>query len=227
VRTRIIQAFSGNNSGAYVLVGTFREVERAAALAGDLAEVFAQQAAWLDAQREDRAPSTPLHDYAAVQGITTSEQAGAGDDWPEYGTLPSVLASGGQLLVFVDYAVTFPGFLGELVYKRGGRVSVELDHSHHPIVLVHEIWKDGGWNDAPAAEAALSAFRMSVENDALAPLYGHPDGLGLSEATELVQRAPIEVLLHVSQHDAHAARDALLAVGADAEALGPQHFSEA
>jgi ribosomal protein L7/L12 len=318
VKTRIIQAFSGNNSGAYVLVGTFHEVERASALAGELAHVFEQQAAWLNAK--DRAASTPLHDYAASQGIEASEQVGAGQDWPEYGELPSVIASGGQLLVFVDYAVTFPSFLGELVYKRGGRVAVELDHSHHPIVIVHEIWKHGGWTDAAATEAALSAFRMSVDSDALAPLYEHATpkhagppilsggfwpgmlrlvhapadvaaavrlvgelatshgltsrfslfeapmdekdplrsyrtfsnargdhqvilwkpsvtvadtvravrsvtGLGLSEATELVQRAPIEVVLHVSQHDAQTAFDALRAVGADAEMLGPQHFA--
>jgi ribosomal protein L7/L12 len=49
-------------------------------------------------------------------------------------------------------------------------------------------------------------------------------GLSLAEATELVSRAPIEVLTEVSERDAEAARDAMVAAGADAEVLGPQHL---
>jgi hypothetical protein len=40
----------------------------------------------------------------------------------------------------------------------------------------------------------------------------------------MVARAPVEVLLSVSEEDAQAWREALVAVGADAEVLGPQHF---
>jgi hypothetical protein len=320
MRIRILRAFSGNNSGSYVLVGTFREAKAAEALASELQRVFEAHGKWLETQGSLRADTSPLHEYATDQGLNTSTDVGTGDEWPTYGTTPTALHVDGQVLVFVDYSVTFPSFVGELVYKRGGRVSVELDHSHEPIVLSHTIWKHEGWNAPEDAQRAVDAFRADVEDGALAELYVDPSGklpsrppilangfwsgnvqlvhaphdvgdgvravaalagkhglrtrfslfetpvhgadplggyrrfesaagahqavlwkagpdvaatvravrgatgLGVAEATELVARAPIEVIVGVSEREALAARDALVLAGADAEVLGPPHF---
>lgn len=44
---RIYDAFSGNNSGTYALLGTFEKPEDARRLRDELATVFTQQTAWL------------------------------------------------------------------------------------------------------------------------------------------------------------------------------------
>jgi len=321
MRVRILRAFSGNNSGSYVLVGSFRDASAIEGLATELRDVFAAHAKWLETVHAMRTESSPLHEYATAQGLRTEKDVGSDDDWPTYGGLPRVEATSAQLLVFVDYSVTFPRFLGELVYRRGGRVSVELNHSHEPVVLTHTIWLDGGWKDPAHAQHVIDAFRAEVEDGALDALYLDPNGkrersappilasgfwpgnlelvhvpldvaagvrvvtelvkkyrlemrfslfetpvhaadpirgyraldhgvgehqvvlwkpgaviadtvravrsatgLTLADATEMVARAPVEVLLRVSERDALAAKDALVAVGADAEVLGPQHF---
>ena len=323
MRIRIVHGFSGNNSGAYVLVGSFREASTVPALAAELRDVFDAHARWLETETGKRADVSPLHAYASAQGLVTEPQVGSNDDWPTYGTTPRVEHTVDQLLVFVDYSVTFPRFLGELVYRRGGRVSVELNHSHEVVVVSHTIWLHEGWNDQPRAARLVGEFRAAVENGALAPLYRDHEGkdpqlgpilasgfwpgnlelvhtprdvaegvrvvaalaaehglsmrfslfesplhvadpirgyrsldrgggdhqlilwkpgaaladtvrvvrgasgLTLAEASEMVARAPVEVLLNVSEEDAHAWREALVAVGADAEVLGPQHFRRA
>lgn len=320
MRVRVVQAFSGNNSGSYVIVGTFDDAAVPAALAAELTEVFAAQARWLALASAERAPTSPMHEYAKAQAIETKPTVGAGDDWPLYGGTPTAVASPSQLLVFVDYSVTFPRFVGELFYRRGGRVSVELDHAHEAIVIAHELWLHEGWNRKDEAARAVAGFRTAVESGALDALYATPmgkdprpppilgpafwpgalelihvpsdvaegvsvvsalaaahglstrfslheslapgpdplrglravtsdvgehqavlwkpgtdaaavarvvrsvTGASVAEATELVARAPIEVLVRVSEKAAMDARDALVAAGADAEVLGPQHF---
>ena len=54
--------------------------------------------------------------------------------------LPDVLAQGHQVLVHVGYTASMPPTLGEFFYKCGGRVTVEIDHAHGPIVARFVAW---------------------------------------------------------------------------------------
>ncbi|MBN8612269.1 MAG: hypothetical protein J0L92_16865 [Deltaproteobacteria bacterium] len=170
MKIRVMQAFSGNNSGSYVLLGSFEDAARVDALSVELSEVFEAHARWL-ADRSAMGPRSPLAELATKHGIETEPNVGAMDDWPTYGSMPAVVGLGSQLLIFVDYAVTFPRFLGELVYRNGGRVGAEVNHGHEAIVLVHEIWKKDGWNDRDAMERALAACRLDVEEGPFAALH--------------------------------------------------------
>ncbi len=174
MKVRVYQAFASNNSGSYVLMGSFREVATATSVKAELERVFAAHQAWRDAANDPdgRPPpqeTSPLHTWASAAGLASDPSDGADDDWPQYGPPPVVVASGAQLLVYVAYTITFPRLLGELVYRRGGRVTIELDHSHEPIVLAHEIWMESSWEPAQQEEAArrIAAFRAAVEGGAL------------------------------------------------------------
>ncbi len=169
MQLRLMQAFSGNNSGAYALLGTFTDVARVDALSKELGEVFEAHAKWLEAS--PRPSRSPLAELASRHGIEVDPSVGTMDDWPHYGTPPQAIALGDQLLVFVDCAVTFPRFLGEVVYKSGGRVGAEIDHAHDPIVLVHEIWREGGWKTREETERVIAACRLDAEEGVFAALH--------------------------------------------------------
>ena len=173
MRVRVYQAFASNNSGSYVLLGTFRDAAVTTSVKEELERIFAEHHAWLsDASQVGgrRGDPSPLHAWAAARGLQSEPNVGADDDWPHYGEPPVVVASGDQLLVYVGYTVTFPRLAGELVYARGGRVSVELDHAHEPIVLSHEIWMHEGWKAREEAGRRIDAFRAAIDRGALAHL---------------------------------------------------------
>lgn len=310
---RIYDAFSGNNSGTYALLGTFETPADARRLRDELALVFEQQKAWRARVHAARSESSPLHALMREAGIPTAANLGE-HEWPDMGEAPSVVSAADQVLVFVPYVQSFPRAFGELVYKRGGRVSIELQHAHG-VAMEHRLWS----LDGDGAQAAkFEAFREAIEDGALRELFADADGvvrmppilrigraflrlihvsqresasvlhavgelasrlqletdvslfevpdrgedplrslraydvapgdcqvilwdvgarrneviraarsvtgLSLAEATELVHRAPIEVLKEVSQREAEIAFETLRAAGADAEILGPQHF---
>src|SRR5690606_9863092 len=96
--------------------------------------------------------------FAAAQGLSTTQGVGEGSDWPEHGPAPQVLADGTQVVLYVDYTVTMPPLFGELMYRRGGRVDVELEHSHEPLVWVHEVW----WPWRGRDEAVVRAGRVRL-----------------------------------------------------------------
>ena len=311
---RIYDAFSGNNSGTYALLGTFEKPEDARRLRDELARVFVQQEAWLSLVHARRSETSPLHEFMRDAGVPSAPNLGAGDDWPDLGEPPSVASAAEQVLVFVPYIQSFSSAFGELIYKRGGRVTNELEQSQRTVALVHRVWTREGERERAIK---LEAFREAVEDGELRDLQLHPDGvtrthpilrierdfltlvhapydpaealqaigqlaqhldletdvsliampklgadplrllrayditpgdsqvilwqvgarlhdvvraarsvtgLDLAEATELVHRAPIEVLKGVSQREAEIAFEALRAAGADVEILGPQHF---
>jgi len=147
VKVQIWNAFASNNSGSYTLVGSFPEESLAAEVAAELARVSAEHEAWIQEWHQkgwSKAPSpSPLEAFVLRHGLTRKETgAGLGSDWPTYGqdNTPVVWAMGHQVFVHHDYTLTLPAAYGEFFYKRGGRVDVELEHTHHPLAAVFNFW---------------------------------------------------------------------------------------
>lgn len=171
MRIRMWNAFASNNSGSYTLVGRFRTEDDARSLAAQLERVFAQHQAWVDSESKDEPPLSVL---AREQALASNDPIGRWDDtWPHYGSPPEVLAVGTQLLVHVPYTISMPRLVGELMYRRGGRVEAELDHTHHPLLLQLEVWADWQLGDHERPRRT-HAFRQSVESGAFAPALVPP-----------------------------------------------------
>jgi ribosomal protein L7/L12 len=154
MRIRIWNAFASNNSGSYVIVGSFPSEAAAAELAADLLEVAKAHSAWLANYDPAPSPPSPLAQYAARHGVAYDD-ADLGEDWPQYSSRahPDVWAIGHQVFVYSDYTISMPRVIGHLMYKRGGRVDTEVNHAHHPLVAVFEIyfpWRDRSQIDIPA-----------------------------------------------------------------------------
>jgi hypothetical protein len=161
MRLRAWNAFASNNSGSYTIVGRFPDEGTASAVAEELAALVAKHAQWFEGQghqRWDAEERSPLEQLADAEGIDASNGIGRSDDWPQYGPPPEVVAVGAQVVLHVDYTVTMPPLFGELMYRRGGRVDVELDHSHGPEVWVHEVW----WPWQGRDEAAVKAGQVQL-----------------------------------------------------------------
>jgi hypothetical protein len=161
MRLRAWNAFASNNSGSYTIVGRFADEGTASAVAQELAALVAEHAKWFEAhgyERWEAKDRSPLEQFAEANGLNTSRGAGRDDDWPQYGAPPEVLADGTQVVLHVDYTVTMPPLFGELMYRRGGRVDVELDHTHDPLVWVHEVW----WPWQGRDEAVVKAGRVRL-----------------------------------------------------------------
>lgn len=161
MRLRAWNAFASNNSGSYTIVGRFPDEGTARAVAEELAALVAEHAAWFDAQGYGawEAPeASPLERFAQTQGLGTGKGIGRGDDWPGHGPPPEVLADGTQVVLHVDSTITMPPLFGALMYHRGGRVEVELDHTHDPLVWVHEVW----WPWQGRDEAVVKAGRKKL-----------------------------------------------------------------
>ncbi len=142
MRIRVWTAFASNNSGSYVIVGSFPSAELAAEVAGELRDVVGAHHAWKTAEGQPRDPGpSPLAVYATALGVTHTDEADS-DDWLQYSQqgAPGVWAIGHQVFVYCDYTVTMPRAFGHVFYARGGRVDTELDHAHHPIVATFEIY---------------------------------------------------------------------------------------
>ena len=85
----------------------------------------------------------------------------------------------------------------------------------------------------PTSTAADDAYLQTLDrcliagvltDDAIATLRAvrTVTGLDVAEASELVAKAPIELLVDVSEREAKDAEEALLAVGAEVEVLAPE-----
>ena len=79
------------------------------------------------------------------------------------GGLFRVAAVGKQVLLHAGYTVTMSRLFGEYFYRRGGRVDVELDHSHEPIVVTFDLWVAGGARNDPAKRERLDALVAQLE----------------------------------------------------------------
>jgi len=137
MRIRIWNAFASNNSGSYTIVGRFPTTELASEVAGELLAVAKEQSSW---RNSDGAEPSPLVAYAARYGIPNVKIYD--DEWPDYSSMdhPAIWAIGHQVFLHESYTVTISPVIGHLMYARGGRVEVELDHSHHPIAATFEIY---------------------------------------------------------------------------------------
>lgn len=137
MKIHVWRAFDSNNSGSYVIVGSFPSESSAAELAREFDEVCRAQSAWLAA---NAVGESPLVAYASRWGIEVDPMVGQFDEWPEHSSLsyPVVWSVGHQVFVYSDYCVTMPALFGHAIYRRGGRVTTELDHSHNDIVVVHD-----------------------------------------------------------------------------------------
>ncbi len=178
MRIRVWNAFASNNSGSYVIVGSFPTAALASEVAAELLAVAKAQSAWLDAR--DRVPAAertneaaPLTAYAAQHGIAYDTLA-YGDDWPEHSAAahPDVWAIGHQVFFYSDYTVTIPRAIGHLMYARGGRVDTEINHAHHPIVALFEVywaWQTRQDVDVPTRVQELVDL-LNAEDGALTKL---------------------------------------------------------
>lgn len=162
MRIRIFQAFASNNSGSYTIVGSFDTVEAASELAELLRVVSSAHDAWFKKHSYDEATESPLDRFAREHGLSETKP-GRGDEWPQYGSAPEVTAIGSEVLIHVPYTVTMPRLFGELFYKHGGRVAVELNHTHEDLAV--EIgffisWKDG---DEATRKSRMDALGVELE----------------------------------------------------------------
>ncbi len=147
MRIRIFQAFASNNSGSYTIVGTFDSPEIAQEVARLLGEVCREHDGWHEEHEYDDTGESPLDAFVRTHGLT-EEKPGRGDEWPQYGEPPSVLGVAHQVLVHAPYTVTMPRLFGEFFYKRGGRVEIELDHSHEELAVEFSFYApDLRWDD--------------------------------------------------------------------------------
>ncbi len=156
MRIRIWNAFASNNSGSYTIVGQFPSPELAQEVAVELAPVIAEHSAWRNA--ETRELTSPLESFALQHELTLESI----EEWPEWGgkDSPEIIAIDQQVIIHHDYTAAFPAAFGHYFYKRGGRVSVELNHSHNPIVCVFNVWWD--WR-SPLRDKAAELSRKIIE----------------------------------------------------------------
>jgi ribosomal protein L7/L12 len=99
-----------------------------------LRDVCAEQEAWLEAHPNDETSERPLDALSRAHGLS-EERPGRDDDWPLYGEGPRVVALAHQVIVHVPYTATMPRLFGELFFKHGGRVEIELDHAHEDLAV--------------------------------------------------------------------------------------------
>ncbi len=146
VRIRAWNAFASNNSGSYTIVGSFTSADVATEVAAELSALVRAHAAWLEVDGAKEGPAaegeSPLRVFAKKHELTPYEDDGYADDWPRYSNdnTPQTFAVDRNVVIHHDYTVTLPRLFGEYFYARGGRVSHELNHAHHPLVAVFEFW---------------------------------------------------------------------------------------
>jgi hypothetical protein len=185
VRIRIFNAFASNNSGSYTIVGSFPASALATEIAVELAELMAAQTAWLEAEAaKQKFPlkgESPLQRFVQKHDLTWYDHMGTDDEWPDYDTrnAPQAFAIGHKVIIHHEYTVTMPRVFGEYFYARGGRVDHELDHAHHPVIGLIEMWipwKERAGVDVPAKVSAI-VEELNAEDGPLVkdvPLWFEP-----------------------------------------------------
>lgn len=162
MRIRIYSTFASNNSGSYTLVGSFRDPASAAEAASTLAAMCAAHSSWYEKRTDEPFTDSPLHAFAreqALHGVPDEPW----DHWPEHGPPPSIVHLGYQVLVLVPYTVTMPRVLGAFIYKRGGRVSLELDHSHEELACELTFRVPGARFDDQSAADRIEGLRGPID----------------------------------------------------------------
>jgi len=165
MKIRVWSAFASNNSGSYTIVGVFRDAAVAAEVAREIAAVCEAHTAWHADHAYDDATTSPLHAFIVERGLRWEDGRGGGDEWPEHGDPPTCAVIGHRVVVHAPYTVTVPPTFGELFYARGGRVEIELDHAHEPLVAEVGI----GWTygtDAELVARERAAVQAEIASDA-------------------------------------------------------------
>lgn len=142
MRIRIWNAYASNNSGSYVIVGSFGKDVDVAAIATELQEVCRAHGRWMDEPGQNEA--SPLHEYARAKGVAVEpfgESEVQSDAWPdswdgrsEDPDDPAVWAAGTQLFIHSPYTVSLPRVFGQLIYQLGGAVFSHENHAHDALV---------------------------------------------------------------------------------------------
>jgi hypothetical protein len=153
MRVRRWNAYASNNSGSYTIVGDLPSDDVARDVADELASVCAAHDAWTG----DSKDSPLMH---LCRKYELSYEPTHGEDWPQHGgdNVPQVIAIGSQVLVHHHYTLELPRAIGELFYKRGGRVLLEQIHAHNPMAMVARFW--WGWQKDDKAREAQELPRL-------------------------------------------------------------------
>ncbi len=170
MKLRIWNAYASNNSGSYTIVGSFPDAELAADVAEVLDGVVRAHAAWVKANEwTGDGEGSPLAEFCRAHGMSWQKGVGVGEEWPYAGgdNTPRVAAIDHHVVVHHAYTVTLPRTFGEYFYKRGGRVDVEHDHAHHPLVTIVDFWYLG--------EDEVLASLIAKLLDERGPLFTHAD----------------------------------------------------
>jgi ribosomal protein L7/L12 len=190
MRIRLFAAFASNNSGAFTIVGRFADADAAAGVARLLQGVADEHSAWHEANPYEEQGAAPLDAFARARGLREGRH-GRGDEWPQHGAAPTVLAVDRQVVVHAPYTVSLPPVFGEAFYAMGGRVEAELDHTHERLAVEFSWYRaDLNYGD-PRIGPALDDFEAKLrpvlagvlapgETDrrpAIAPAW-HRDGFG-------------------------------------------------
>jgi len=159
VRLRIWNAYASNNSGSYTIVGSLPSNEVAQEVAQELAALIDAHTAWLAAQHTSGGDS-PLAAFCRSHGLAWAPGEGEWDEWPEYSqdNRPRIAVAQNQIVIHHEYTVSLPKTFGEYFYKRGGRVNVEENHAHHPIVTTAQFW--WGWTKEQRAQGEIELPRL-------------------------------------------------------------------
>jgi hypothetical protein len=223
MRIRVWNAYASNNSGSYTIVGRFGTPAEATSVAAELLALVKAQSAWA-AQTKDQHGPSPLEDFARQNGFSTTD--GMADEWPQYSQQPhpDVWTVERQLFLYSDYQVSMPRTFGELIYARGGRVEYEVNHAHHPMAALFEIywpWKgrteekvaagvqqilralndDLRFSDNQAEDALFHAWRASTDwmmpNLRIGAVFANiVDGFAAVDAAVRAAGASMNVRLH-------------------------------
>jgi ribosomal protein L7/L12 len=161
MRIRLFNAFASNNSGSYTIVGSFRDEATAEEVALLLQRACDAHSAWYEEHNDEQHGESPLDSFAQREGLP-GDKPGRGEDWPQHGPKPSVVAASRQVVVHAPYTVTMPPLFGALFYAKGGRVEAEIDHAHEELAVEIAYWpRDLRSNDPRAAEIR-DAFERGV-----------------------------------------------------------------
>ncbi|MFA6208108.1 MAG: hypothetical protein WCT03_17500 [Candidatus Obscuribacterales bacterium] len=137
MKIKIWNAFASNNSGSYTIVGNFSTSQLARDVATELTKLVEAHHKWIEACEG----TSPLSEFAKTNGLSSYTETKYHDDWPEsFSTAPEVLAIDQQVFIHHPYVITLPALFGQYFYSRGGRVEIELNHSHNPLVASFSIY---------------------------------------------------------------------------------------
>jgi len=192
VRIRVWTAFASNNSGSYTIVGSFDKPERAEEVAREIDEVIEAHTAWHLQHPWDPSDESPLAVFAKARGLDAPASLGAGDEWPNHGDAPSVIAVGHQVVVHAPYTVTLPKTFGALFYARGGAVETMLDHAHDALVVHVEAWWHWNHEETDEVRSARAAALEAVVMAPASPVHAHAKQLVCARGRDWID-APLVI----------------------------------